>query len=313
MNTIVMTGGTSGLGAVAAHALTESGANRLILGARDGVPNTLATRTAVEVLALDLASLDNVRHFADQVRARVDTIDALVFNAGVTRANVDRRTVDGFETTFAVNHLGHYLLLRLLLERLATGARVVLTTSGAHDPAERTRFAPPHHADARLLAHPDLDPQLDSEPLTAGGRAYAASKLCTVLTARALSGQSEALARGLTVVAYCPGETPGTGVARELSLFTRTMWRLLGTPLGRLIPHFTTRSAAGRALADLAVGATRPPDGHVYAALRRGRYTFPAPSELASRDDLATSLWQDSARLIPLQPPAEPRSRAKSR
>ncbi|MDN5860166.1 MAG: SDR family NAD(P)-dependent oxidoreductase, partial [Pseudonocardia sp.] len=216
MNTIVMTGGTSGLGAVAAHTLAESGANRLLLGARGGVPDSLATRTDVEVLALDLASLDSVRRFAERVSARIERIDALVLNAGVTRADVDRRTLDGFETTFAINHLGHHLMLRLLLDRLADGARVVLTTSGAHDPAERTRFAPPRHADARLLAHPELDPNLDRDALTAGGRAYAASKLCSILTARALTAQPQARARGLTVIAYCPGETPGTGVARQL-------------------------------------------------------------------------------------------------
>lgn len=302
MNTIVMTGGTSGIGAVAAHALSESAANRLILGARGSRPEGTAARPDVEVLALELASLDSVRRFADEVRARVDEIDALVLNAGVTRADVDRRTVDGFETTFATNHLGHYLLLRLLRDRLAVGARVVLTTSGAHNPAEQTRFAPPRHADAQLLAHPELDPDLDRSPLIAGGRAYAASKLCTILTARALIAQPETIARGLIVVAYCPGETPGTGVARELPWPTRAMWRLMGTPLRRLIPDFNTRSAAGRALADLALGVVRPPEGLLYAALRRGRHTFPDPSELAARGDLATRLWHDSSRLVDIQP-----------
>jgi NAD(P)-dependent dehydrogenase (short-subunit alcohol dehydrogenase family) len=306
MTTIVMTGGTSGIGAVAAHALSASAANRLVLGARGIRRKGMAARPNVELLALDLASLDSVRRFAAEVRARVGEIDALVLNAGVTRPDVDRRTVDGFETTFATNHLGHHLLLRLLRDRLAVGARVVLTTSGAHDPAERTRFVPPRHADARLLAHPELDPDLDRDPLTAGGRAYAASKLCAMLTARALAGQPDTLVRGLIVVAYCPGETPGTGVARELPWPTRTMWRLMGTPLGRLVPHFTTRSAAGRALAELALGAVHPPAGHVYAALRRGRHTFPDPSELAVRCDLASRLWHDSSWLVDSQP-SEPR------
>src|SRR5208282_6308458 len=70
------------------------------------------------------------------------------------------RTSDGFETTFAVNHLAHYLLLRLLLPRLARGAVVVMTTSGTYDPAEKTIIPPPRHAKARLLAYPDLDPAL---------------------------------------------------------------------------------------------------------------------------------------------------------
>jgi NAD(P)-dependent dehydrogenase (short-subunit alcohol dehydrogenase family) len=77
------------------------------------------------------------------VSGRVDRIDALVLNAGLIRADVDAGTVDGYEPTFAVNHLAHYLLLRLLLDRLADGARVVQTTSGTHDPAERSGFPAP--------------------------------------------------------------------------------------------------------------------------------------------------------------------------
>ena len=84
-------------------------------------------------------------------------VDALVLNAGVVFPDVTGRTVDGFETTFAVNHLAHYLLLRLLLPVLANRAIVVLTTSGAHDPANHAGLAPPRHADAELLAHPDRD------------------------------------------------------------------------------------------------------------------------------------------------------------
>ncbi|MDA0635459.1 SDR family NAD(P)-dependent oxidoreductase [Nonomuraea sp. MCN248] len=90
-------------------------------------------------MPLDLAQLDSVRAFAASVRERLGggPVDALVCNAGVVLPEAGGRTVDGFETTFAVNHLAHYLLSRLLLPVLADGARIVLTTSGAHDPATR--------------------------------------------------------------------------------------------------------------------------------------------------------------------------------
>jgi hypothetical protein len=61
-----------------------------------------------------------------------------------------------------------------------------------------------------------------------------------------------------------------------------------------------SRAAAGRALAELALGTARPPAGHVHAALRHDRPTWPAPSDLALRDDLMTNLWHDSAVLVGL-------------
>jgi NAD(P)-dependent dehydrogenase (short-subunit alcohol dehydrogenase family) len=297
--TIVMTGGTSGFGAIAADRLTQSSGARLILGSR--LPTS-----AGESVALDLTELDSVRAFAASVRERLgDTpVDALVFNAGVVLPDVAGRTLDGFETTFAVNHLAHYLLLRLMLPALADKGIVVLTTSGTHDPATRAGLVPPRHADAVLLAHPDRDPDRDLSTRKAGQHAYTASKLCAVLTARSLSEHPDVQTRRATVVAYCPGQVFGTGLAKHLSLPLRIVWSLLGTPVGwplrKLNSNLNSRAAAGRNLADLALGVATPPTGRTYAALRRGQLTWPDQSELARRDELAQALWNDSARLVAL-------------
>ena len=296
MTTIVMTGATSGLGQIAASRLLATPDTRLLLGARrPGPPDA-------ETLPLDLARLDSVRAFAAAVGQRLGAtpIDALVLNAGRS-GHADGRTADGYETTFAVNHLAHYLLLRLLLPRLANHARIVLTTSGTHDPAQRAPLPPPRHANARLLAHPELDPDRDQRPRVAAGRAYTASKLCVVLTARALAAQPQAQARQLTVVAYDPGRTPGTGLLRNEGLVLRALWQVLGWPLLRpLVPRANSPKAAGGALAELALGRVCPPAGRTYAALRRGELTWPDPSELARRDDLMHTLWRDSAELVGL-------------
>jgi NAD(P)-dependent dehydrogenase (short-subunit alcohol dehydrogenase family) len=92
-----------------------------------------------EMLPLYLMRLENVRSFASAVDRELGPaqINSLVLNAGLLFPNDDTRSADGFEAAFAVNHLAHYLLLRLLLPRLAQGATVILTTSGAHDPAEK--------------------------------------------------------------------------------------------------------------------------------------------------------------------------------
>lgn len=164
MATVVMTGGTSGFGVLAAERMRAS--HEVLLGARaiSGAPH------GDGLLPMDLASLPSVRQFADEVTRELDgaPIDALVLNAGIVRADADGRTRDGVETTFAVNHLAHHLLLRLLLPHLAKGARVTLTTSGTHDPDAGTELVPPRHADADLLAHPERDPGW-----TVGSRAVA--------------------------------------------------------------------------------------------------------------------------------------------
>jgi NAD(P)-dependent dehydrogenase (short-subunit alcohol dehydrogenase family) len=295
MRMIVMTGGTSGIGRIAARRMLRSPDVRLLLGTRsDGLPGA-------DALPLDLARLDSVRAFAAAVREqlRPTLIHSLVLNAGTTLPNDDGRTAEGFETTFAVNHVAHYLLLRLLLPVLADGAIVILTTSGTHDPAEGTVVAPPRRADANLLAHPERDADRDPQPRTAAGRAYSSSKLCNILTARGLAAQRAVEEHQLTVVAYNPGPTPGTGLMRHGPLALRAAWRAL-VPLRPLIPRFNSRTAAGNTLADLALGNIRPPAGHIYAALRRGDLSWPDPSHLARRDDLRDALWRDSAALAGL-------------
>jgi len=300
VSTIVMTGGTSGFGAIAVGRLRGPAAHRVILGARrpDGGDS----------IALDLGALESVRAFARSVREQLAgaPIDALVLNAGVIRPDVTARSIDGVETTFAVNHLGHYLLTRLLLPALAERAVVVSTTSGTHDPATGAGLQTPRHAQAGLLAHPDRDPDRHPRPRRAGEHAYTASKLCAVLLTRSLSAHPEVRSRRITPVAFCPGQVFGTGLVDDLSFPRRAAWSLLGTPLGapmrRISGDLNSREAAARTLADLALGLAPPPTGHSYAALRRGHLTWPDPSALARRDELARALWDDSADLVGLSP-----------
>lgn len=291
-----MTGGTSGFGKVAVERMTASPDVRVLLGARgDAAPG-------VETFPLDLERLDSVRSFAGAVADRLGAtgIDALVLNAGWF-GSAARRTVDGYATTFVVNYLAHYLLVRLLIPRLATGATIVLTTSGTHDPAERASLPVPHHADARLLARPETDPRRDERPRTATGRAYTSSKLCVVLAARALADLPELRDRHVTAVAYCPGQVFGTGLMRDGGWALSLMWQVFGSRLVRpLVPGANSIGAAGRNLAVLALAEEKPPDGHIYAALRKDRLTWRELSELARRDDVMHALWRDSAELVGL-------------
>jgi NAD(P)-dependent dehydrogenase (short-subunit alcohol dehydrogenase family) len=222
MNTIVMTGGTSGLGEVARRFIQNTQHAAVARSARGGP-------LGAETLPLDLMRLENVRSFASAVDRELGPaqINALVLKTGLLFPNDDTRSADGFEATFAVNHLAHYLLLRLLPPRLAQGATVILTTSGTRDPAEKTIIAPPLHADARFLAHPERAPNRDPHPLIAGRRTYSYSKLCNALTARALAAHVDTTARRLTIIAYDPGHTPGTGLVRNENSVINFLWKPL--------------------------------------------------------------------------------------
>ena len=246
--------------------------------------------------------LESVRSFASALDRHLGAapIHALVLNAGLLLPNNHTRSADGFEATFAVNHLAHYLLLRLLLPRLAQGAVVLLTASSTHDPAEKTFPTPPRHAEVRWLAHPERDPSRELHPLIAGARAYAASKLCNVLTARALAAHPETTSRRLSVVAYDPGHTPGTGLVRNENVMIKFFWNPLAPALRVLLRGSNTPETAGDFLAKLALGQIRPPSGRVYAALRHGTLSWTEPSELARRDDVCDVLWRESAALVGL-------------
>jgi retinol dehydrogenase 12 len=129
--TIVITGATSGVGRALAHALARQGA-RVVVASRDP-ERTRAVRDAIRAeggdaaaLELDLADFASVRRAAREVGD--GPIDTLVNNAAVAGAR--GRTRDGFELAFGTNHLGHYLLTRLLLERITR--RIVHVGSGSH-------------------------------------------------------------------------------------------------------------------------------------------------------------------------------------
>lgn len=116
-----------------------------------------------------------------------------------------------------VNHLGHYLLLRLLAPSLARNAIVVLTTSNTHYP-KFSPVAPFAFVDAQELAHQDLGkgPRGDVA-FESGFRAYATSKLYNLLTARAFANSTEVKARRLRIISYNPSYTNPHHLSRSIS------------------------------------------------------------------------------------------------
>ena len=299
---VVMTGATAGLGARALERIAAQPDTRVIIGARGSAP---AVPDGVEVLPLDLASLDSVRGFATAVTRQLGDarIDILVLNAGMQTSTTEKRSVDGYELTFAVNHLAHYLLARLLVPYMAANGRLVITTSDTHDPAI-TPIAP-KTLDPEELAHPT------NGGLGSGVRAYAASKLCNLLTARSLAVQEAVTARQVTVIAFNPGLTGGTGLGRDRSRAARALGTLMMRTVFRLIGHFRpeyvmgTAERAGEALAEVALGGVYVPPSRIYVSLVKGEPTYPDPSELARSRDARDRLWRDSAAMVGLDASAD--------
>jgi NAD(P)-dependent dehydrogenase (short-subunit alcohol dehydrogenase family) len=296
MTTVVMTGATGGIGANAAQLIAQEPGTRLIIGAR-GSGRTVPAGS--EVLPLDLMSLDSVRAFADEVKSRLGEgkIDGLVLNAGLQGPDPGQRTAEGFEVTFGVNHLAHYLLARLLLPVIADGGRLVITTSDTHDP-EVVPMMGPKTLDPQALAHPTGKSR--------GARAYAASKLCNLLTARSLAALGNVRDREITVIAYNPGLTPGTGLVGGMSPAALAAARTIVFPLMRVISRFKpafypgTVDRAGQVLAEATLGALTPPARRLYLSLVKGQVTYPDPAKLARDDTARDLLWRESATMVGL-------------
>jgi NAD(P)-dependent dehydrogenase (short-subunit alcohol dehydrogenase family) len=290
----VMTGATGGFGTHALHHIAAQPDTRVIIGAR-GSGRTVPS--GVEVMPLDLASLASVREFATAVIRQLGDarIDILILNAGTHISDTRRRSADGYELTFAVNHLAHYLLARLLLPHLADHGRLVITTSDTHDPAV-TRMAP-KTLDPQALAHPN------KSGFGTGIRAYSASKLCNIMTALSLAELDEVKTRQISVIAFNPGLTGG-GSGRDASPAARAFVGFLMHTVFRLIglfrPKFNMNAPehSGEMLAAVSLGTITSPRGQIYVSLVRGEPAFPDPSELARNRDAQDRLWRESAAMV---------------
>ncbi|MGI9334761.1 MAG: SDR family NAD(P)-dependent oxidoreductase, partial [Gammaproteobacteria bacterium] len=134
----IVTGANSGVGLATTEQLAKQGASviagcRRVDAGKDAFAESGTMRGKIEVLALDLGSLDSVRRFAKEFTAGHRRLDGLVNNAGIM-ACPQGKTADGFETQFGVNHLGHFLLTELLMDTLKASApsRIVCVSSVAH-------------------------------------------------------------------------------------------------------------------------------------------------------------------------------------
>jgi light-dependent protochlorophyllide reductase len=254
--TTLITGGTSGLGLRAAAELASDSSWHVVITGRDRQRSrSAAAKIGAEPEVLDLGSLDDVREFAERFRGgRRPPLGALVCNAGLQQISGPTFSTDGYESTFAVNHLGHFLLVSLLLDELTPPARVVIVSSGTHNSELRTGMPAPRYTTAAELAHPEEDGPPEDSPAIAGRRRYTTSKLCNLLFTYELDRRFAD--RGITFNAFDPGLMPGTGLARDYRAYQRVAWRFLMPALTLLRADINTPRTSGRALARLIADPT---------------------------------------------------------
>jgi retinol dehydrogenase-14 len=277
--TYVVTGGSDGIGLECAVQVADADPGcRIVVVGRNPERTALAVgrirETAptcrVDSLLCDFADQHAVRRLAGELLATCERIDVLVNNAGTVFAG-RTLTADGIESTFAVNHLGGFLLTELLLDRLkeSAPARVVFTSSDGH-----------------YRGTLDLDDVGFEHDYTIM-RAYCRSKLANVLTARRLSRELDGT--GVTVTSLHPGAI-ATNIWSGAPWFARPVlavlkkWRMESPQVG------------GSRLAYLATSPEVEGESGGYYQRNRLR----EPSELARDDALGDRLYDASAALVGL-------------
>jgi NAD(P)-dependent dehydrogenase (short-subunit alcohol dehydrogenase family) len=301
---ILITGGTSGLGLATASALVARRAGDVVITGRDqNALDRTARAIGARAQTLDLGSLADIAAAVDRLNdAGVFPLRAVVANAGL-QVTSPANTEDGFEATFGVNHLGHVALIARLLASgaLGPGGRIILVSSGTHDPALRTRMPHPLSIDARELSRPASG----EENAVESRRRYTTSKLANVMTSYTLARRLSRVP--ITVNAFDPGLMPGTGLARDASPVERLLWRTLLRGLV-VFKQASTPERSARTLADLAVGEDLAGVSGTYWSVDHERR-----SSLASYDEaIQDRLWRESLALVGLADPTEPHADAHS-
>jgi NAD(P)-dependent dehydrogenase (short-subunit alcohol dehydrogenase family) len=303
MQTAIITGANVGIGFATAKFLAalpgwrvvlacrnESRANGAIAAIRQNHPDA-----RVDFAPIDLFSLSSVRRFPGVLAEMQATpVGALVLNAGGLnmKAKSLEFTEDGFEQTFQLNFLGHFLLTNLLLAEMAKPARIVFVSSDLHDPAA-TRMG--KIMSARYGPVEELARGTGTAARLKPMARYATAKMYAMMAAYELDRKLRETNKRITVNSWSPGVVPTTQAGREMNLVLKLImtsrWfvNLMGS-------HLSTEEEAARALGSL-ITDTR------YSGVS-GKYFDgfkEIPSSAESRDEKkARAVWEQGARLAGL-------------
>lgn len=273
--TVLITGATDGIGKETARALQKMGAHVVIVGRNPQKTADVAhelksqnpTGGDVDAMVADLSSLADIRRLAEEIKQRYERLDVLVNNAGAYFAK-RQVSVDGFEMTFALNHLNYFLLTNLLLDliKASAPARIVNVSSGAH-PMGKVNFD-----------------NLQSKGFYVGWTAYGTSKLMNILFTRELARRLEG--SRVTVNVLHPGFVATKFGHNNKGLFNKFVkW----SQKKALTPEQGAQTSIYLASSPEVTGVS----GAYFSESK-----IVQPSKAAQDDDLARRLWDVSLELV---------------
>lgn len=276
--TAIVTGANSGMGLASTIELARKGIH-VVMACRNEAKGMEALKKArkesntshIDMLLLDLASLRSISDFANEFKNNYGTLDILINNAGVVSPK-RAVTEDGFELHMGVNHLGHFLLTHLLLEKLekSNDGRIIIISSGAH------KWGKIHFEDANLEKGYNV------------AKAYGQSKLANILFTKELAKRLENT--NITVNAVHPG-----AVSTELGIDRKTGF---GKKVVRMLqPFFQTPAEGAGTAVHLAT------DSHLSHVTGKYFYKYREAtiSKHAQNDALAKEFWDWSKKEVGLE------------
>ncbi|KAK4778629.1 hypothetical protein SAY86_006157 [Trapa natans] len=311
--TVVITGASSGLGLATAKALAETGKWHVIMACRDFLKAERAAKSAgmakenYSIMHLDLASLDSVRQFVDNFKRSGRPLDVLVCNAAVyfPTAKEPTYTAEGFELSVGTNHLGHFLLSRLLLDELNKSdypsKRLIIVGSITGNTNTLAGNVPPkaNLGDMRGLAGGlnglNTSSMIDGGDFD-GAKAYKDSKVCNMLTMQEFHRRYHE-DTGITFASLYPGCIATTGLFREHIPLFRTLF----PPFQKYITKgYVSEDEAGKRLAQVVSDPSLTKSG-VYWSWNKDSASFENQlSEEASDPGKARKVWELSEKLVGL-------------
>ena len=321
--TVFITGGSSGIGYQAVLKLISLGyniilpcknilrANEVLINIFNQLPCESSQKGNIYTPIMDLSDLSSIDSLCSEIKKKGLKIDVLILNAGLqyTGSKIARRSTQGIELTFAVNHLSHFYLTQKLLPLInrSNNSKIIITSSEVHNPMSSGGRVGAKAAlgDLAGLASDAGFEMIDGNKFNAD-KAYKDSKLCNILFAKELSRRLNKASFKIAVIAWAPGLV----ISRDSQGFFRysrkynQLGQILFAFLARDLLRITTSNVtAGKLLSNLVCSSKYNKLNFTYYSnkiLSPGKFIFEETniSEEAQIDILAKNLWDLSKSLI---------------
>ena len=321
--TIFITGGSSGIGYQAVLKLISLGnniilpcknilrANQVLTNLFNDLPYDCSKKGRINTPIMDLADLQSVDVLCSELKKKRLNIDVLILNAGLqyTGSKIARRSNQGIELTFAVNHLSHFYLTQSLLPLInrSDNSKIIITSSEVHNPKTSGGRvgAKASLGDLSGLKSGLRFDMIDGNQFNAD-KAYKDSKLCNILFAKELSKRLKTNSLPIKVIAWAPGLV----ISRDSQGFFRysrkynQLGQIIFATLARDVLRITTSNEqAGKLLCDLACLCKYNDSDFSYYSnkiISSGKFIFEKTniSDEAQKKELSEKLWELSDALI---------------